>query len=211
MKRLRIFLIWLVAIILLLSLIGGAVWLVRTFFGYVSSVPKELGAALVAAGTTIFVATATVMIGRYYERKKELDALYRDKKIEIYDEFLKKFFGLFFDQDNSDDDSSVKDLAPFLQEFTRKLVLWSGPEVIEAFVRWKDHLGKGIPDAQSIFLTEEFLKSIRNDLRHSNKGLNRGFFAKLFMKDGNLFLELSAENPNMTLAALVEIEKNMHK
>lgn len=192
---------------LLIAVVGGAGWLIYQFFQYISAVPKELGAALVAAATTIIVATATVMIGRYYERRKELDALYRDKKTEIYDEFLNEFFGLFFDAGEVRAESTEKDLVSFLREFTRKLILWSGPEVIEAFVAWKDHLGKGTPDAQSIFLTEAFLRAIRNDLRHSNSGLRRGFFAKLFLKEGNLFLALAAKNPNVTLAALAEIEK----
>ena len=192
---------------LLIAVVGGAGWLIYQFFQYISAVPKELGAALVAAATTIIVATATVMIGRYYERRKELDALYRDKKTEIYDEFLNEFFGLFFDAGEVRAESTEKDLVSFLREFTRKLNLWSGPEVIEAFVAWKDHLGKGTPDAQSIFLTEAFLRAIRNDLRHSNSGLRRGFFAKLFLKEGNLFLALAAKNPNVTLAALAEIEK----
>ena len=192
---------------LLIAVVGGAGWLIYQFFQYISAVPKELGAALVAAPTTIIVATATVMIGRYYERRKELDALYRDKKTEIYDEFLNEFFGLFFDAGEVRAESTEKDLVSFLREFTRKLILWSGPEVIEAFVAWKDHLGKGTPDAQSIFLTEAFLRAIRNDLRHSNSGLRRGFFAKLFLKEGNLFLALAAKNPNVTLAALAEIEK----
>ena len=192
---------------LLIAVVGGAGWLIYQFFQYISAVPKELGAALVAAATTIIVATATVMIGRYYERRKELDALYRDKKTEIYDEFLNEFFGLFFDAGEVRAESTEKDLVSFLREFTRKLILWSGPEVIEAFVAWKDHLGKGTPDAQSIFLTEAFLRAIRNDLRHSNSGLRRGFFAKLFLKEGYLFLALAAKNPNVTLAALAEIEK----
>lgn len=192
---------------MLIGLLVGVGWLIYAFFRYISAVPKELGAALIAGATTILVATATVMIGRYYERRKELDALYRDKKTEIYDEFLKEFFGLFFNGASTDSDSTQKDLVPFLREFTRKLILWSGPEVIEAFVAWKDHLGKGVPDAQSIFLTEAFLMAIRNDLRHSNAGLRRGFFAKLFLKEGNLFLALSAKDPTMTLAALAEIEQ----
>lgn len=209
MQRFLSFAFGLVGLALLVVMLGGAGWLVYQFFQYISAVPKELGAALVAAATTIFVTTATVMIGRYYERRKELDALYRDKKTEIYDEFLKEFFGLFFNADKANSEATAKDLVPFLQEFTRKLVLWSGPEVIEAFVAWKDHLGKGAPDAQSIFLTEAFLKAIRNDLRHSNNGLRRGFFAKLFLKEGNLFLALAAKNPNLTLEALAEFEKTM--
>lgn len=209
MKRFRSLAFGLLGAVLLLGMLGGFGWLIYAFFRYISTVPKELGAALVAAGTTILVATVTVMIGRHYERKKELDALYRDKKTEIYDEFLKEFFDLFFNAGKSTEDTSEKDLVPFLQEFTRKLVLWSGPEVIEAFVSWKDHLGKGVPDAQSIFLTEAFLTAIRNDLRHSNKGLRRGFFAKLFLKEGNLFLALAAKDPGLTLATLAEIEKAM--
>lgn len=192
-------------LIVLALLFGGAFWLLRTFFQYLSAVPKELGAALVAAIATICVATLTVVVGRYYERKKELDALYRDKKTEIYDEFLKEFFKLFFNEDR--DVSTNESLVPFLREFTRKLILWSGPQVIESFVAWKDHLAKGVPDAQSIFLTEAFLQSIRSDLRQENRGLRRGFFARLFLREGALFLEMAEKNPNLTLAALAEVEE----
>jgi hypothetical protein len=209
MQRFKIFVLGLLGLALLMAIAAGIAWLIYQFFQYISAVPKELGAALVAGATTILVATATVMIGRYYERRKELDALYRDKKTEIYDEFLREFFGLFFNSGEAKSKSPETDLVPFLREFTRKLMLWSGPEVIEAFVAWKDHLGKGVPDAQSIFLTEAFLKAIRNDLRHSNNGLRKGFFAKLILKEGNLFLALAAKDPNVTLAALAEIEKGM--
>jgi len=197
-------------VLLALALVAGAisllVWVIQAFFAYVSAVPKELAAALVAGAVTILVATATVMIGRYYERKKELDALYRDKKIEIYDEFLKEFFTLFFSAGEKAVDHPERDLVPFLREFTRKLVLWSGPEVIEAFVAWKDHLAKGTPDAKSIFLTEAFLFAIRKDLRHTNAALRKGFFARLFLKEGSLFLAMAEKNPNVTLAELAAVE-----
>lgn len=198
------------SVVLALALVVGAVallvWLIQAFFTYVSAVPKELAAALVAGAATILVATATVMIGRYYERKKELDALYRDKKTEIYDEFLKEFFGIFFSAGEKPVDHPEKDLVPFLREFTRKLILWSGPEVIEAFAAWKDHLARGTPDAKSIFLTEAFLLAIRKDLRHTNVGLRRGFFARLFLKEGALFLAMAEKNPNVTLAEIAAIE-----
>lgn len=183
-------------------------WAVTSFFQYIASVPKELGAALVAAAATVFVTTITVMVGRYFERRRELDALYREKKTEIYDEFLKEFFSLFWASgSDSDSPKSEDDLVPFLREFTRKLVLWSGPEVIEAFCAWKEHLAKGNPDAKSIFLTESFLSAIRKDLRHSNNGLKKGFFARLFLREGNLFLAMAEKNPDVTLAALAEAEQ----
>lgn len=206
MKRLLRILPTLLALSLVAGVVALGVWLVRAFFAYISSVPKELAAALVAGAVTILVATATVMIGRYYERKKELDALYRDKKTEIYDEFLKEFFDLFFSAGETPEGQPEKDLVPVLREFTRKLVLWSGPEVIEAFVAWKDHLAKGTPDAKSIFLTEAFLFAIRKDLRHTNTGLRKGFFARLFLKEGSLFLAMAEKNPNVTLAELAAVE-----
>lgn len=196
------------SIVLAIVLFAGAVtlivWGVQSFFAWFRAVPKELAVALIAGAVTIFVATATVMIGRYYERKKELDALYRDKKTEIYDEFLKEFFDIFF-SGGVKDGHPEKDLVAFLREFTRKLILWSGPDVIEAFVAWKDHLAKSTPDAKSIFLTEAFLLAIRNDLRHTNAGLRKGFFARLFLKEGPLLLTMAEKNPNVTLAELAEL------
>ena len=108
------------------------------------------------------------------------------------------------------DAAAEKDLVSFLREFTRKLVLWSGPEVIKAFVAWKNHLAKGTPDAKSIFLTEAFQLAIRRDLRHSNIGLRKGFFARLFLQQGELFLDMAAKNPDLTLAALAEVENALN-
>ena len=110
-----------------LALVSGAAILVvlavRFFFTYVSTVPKEMSAALIAGTATILVATLTVTIGRYFERKRELDALYRDKKTEIYDEFLKEFLQMFFSDGAKTEGQPDKDLVQFLREFTRKLIL----------------------------------------------------------------------------------------
>lgn len=194
-----------------IAILGGTgwfiYWLLASSFVYLSSVPKELGAALVAGTATVLVATLTVMVGRYFERKKELDALYRDKKTEIYDEFLKKFFDLFFSGAKDHPTPEPEDLVPFLREFTRKLILWSGPQPIVAFLRWKDHMAKGTPDAQSIFLTAEFLLALRADLRHSNRRIPKGFFASLFLSEPALFLALARKNRNVTLAEFAEAEK----
>ena len=189
-------------------LIGGIGWLlfwvVQTFAGYVSTIPKELGAPIIAAVATVLVATLTVVVGKYFERKRELDALYREKKTEVYDEFLKKFFDVYF---SAGENTGDHDLVPFFRDFSRKLVLWAGPGVIEAFVAWKDHLAKGTPDAKSIFLTEDFLLAVRRDLRHTNKGIRRGLFARMFLKNSELFLLMAAKNPDMKLEELAALEE----
>lgn len=209
MQRLRHLLSLGFALIIIGGLIALAIYAVVAFFGYVSAVPKELGAALVAGATTILVATITIMVGRYFERKKELDALYREKKTEVYDEFLKIFFQVWFSGGKTPD--GEQDLVKLFREFSVKLVLWSGPEVLEAFARWKEKMAEGQPNAEGVFETEKFLNAIRADLRHSNGGIRRGWFARLFLQESGLFLAMAAENPKVSLAELAAAEKLMRE
>jgi hypothetical protein len=127
-----------------LFLLVGIGWslyrLVHFLFSYLHVLPKEIGASLIAGIATVLVATLTLVIGRYFERKKELDALYRDRKTAIYDEFLTNFFKLLYSEGSVESTLKPDDTAMFLREFTQKLILWSGPEVIMSFVKWKDHL-----------------------------------------------------------------------
>jgi len=204
MQRFRLAIGFLILSILVVGMGWLAVIGIKGFTGYVSTIPKELGAPIIAAVATVLVATLTVVLGKYFERKKELDALYRDKKTEVYDDFLKKFFEFYF---SGGENIGEQDMVTFFQDFSRKLVLWAGPDVIEAFVSWKDHLAKGTPDAKSIFLTEDFLLAVRKDLRHTNKGIRRGLFARMFLQNSALFLAMSAKNPNLKLDDMAAIEK----
>jgi hypothetical protein len=198
-----------IAIVVSLSILGVVGWGIWTAVSFlwtsIKDIPKEIGVALVAAAATVFVSTLTVVLGRYFERKKELDALYRDKKAEVYDEFLRKLFSIFHDK--PDAQPSQDELVAFLRDFMRKLLLWSGPEAVASFVKWKDDLARGTPDARMIFQLEDFLLALRNDLRHSNRGIPKGFFPKLFLKEGNLLLAMAQKNPNVTLAEVAEREK----
>jgi hypothetical protein len=194
--------------VLALAAVATAVWAISRglvlLWDSFAAIPKEIAVALIAAAATVFVSTLTVVLGRYFERKRELDALYRDKKAEIYDEFLKQFFDLL--HGNSDAKATSDDMAAFLREFMRKLLLWSGPEAITAFVKWKDNLARGVPDAQTIFVTEEFLLALRKDLRHSDMGIPSGFFARLFLKEADAFLAAAKRNPRVTLAEIAALE-----
>lgn len=203
MERIKSLLTKALPFALLIGLSFGAYSAVSSFFQYVATVQKEIAAALLAASATIIVSIATVFIGRYYERKRELDALYRDKKTMIYDEFLGRFFDTF--HGNDDDLKERDDLVPFLREFMRKLLLWGGPEVVASFIKWKKSLLN--VNAETIFATEDFLLAVRKDLCHSNKQIEKGFFARLFLQEGELLLEMAKINPKVTLIEVDEMSK----
>lgn len=198
-------------LVIVFGSIGGLGWALYSLGSYLSTVPKEIGAALIAAVATILVATLTVTLGKYFERQKELDALYRDKKLEIYDQFLTQFFSVWFTEGKAVEGEQTPDMVAFFRNFTSKLVLWGGPEVVQVFAEWKEHLAAGNPDAQSVFLTEKFLNAIRADLRHSSKGLARGWFARLFLRESRLFLTMAAKNPHMSLETLSAAEKYLQE
>jgi len=97
-----------------------------------SSVEPAVAAAAITAAATIIVSTATISVGRYLEKQKELEALHREKKIPIYGKFLDGLFSIFYEQRGK-----KLNTIKFLQEWQQKIVLWGGPTVVNAYIKWK--------------------------------------------------------------------------
>lgn len=179
-------------------LVGEAIW------GQFISLDKELSVGLLTAFTTVVVATITVMLGRYLERKKEIESHFRTGKIQMYDEFLAEFFKLFGGEESND-----VDLVPFLREWQRKMIVWGGSPVLVSYIKWNQHLKKGEPDARTVYLMDEFFRAMRKDIGLSNSGLEKGAFSHFILRHSETFLILSKQNPNITLAELEEKEKEL--
>ena len=181
--------------IALLGLRG--VW--RTLVG----VNPTLAVGVVAAAATLLGSTITVMLGRYLERKKDIEAHFRSEKIKIYDEFLSELFKVFRSEGQAPDNQLVE----FLREWQRKLVLWGGSNVLATYFKWMNRLKSGLPDAQALFLMDDFFRALRSDIGQSSAGLPRGAFANLILKHGDFFLAQEAKNPHITLDELAALEK----
>lgn len=97
-------------------------------------------------------------------------------------------------------------MVAFLREWQRKLVLWGGSNVLAAYFRWINRL-KSEPDAQTMFLMDEFFRALRADVGQSSSGLAKGAFANLVLRRGDFFLQQAKRNPNITLAQLAALEK----
>ena len=195
----------------------GIYWVFATVWTSLKAVDTKLAVSLLTASSTIIVGTFTVVVGKYMERQREIESHFREKKLQIYDEFLQEFFKLFYDQDKEEDDNvdarneSDTDLVSFLQEWQRKILLWGGPNVLRSYIEWKNHLGKHEPDAKSVFLMENFFRALRKDLGLSNKGLSEGIFSHLILKNPNLFLAKAKKDRNVKLSEIDKIEKEMQR
>ena len=173
-------------LILEFALIGGSGYggykLIVTIWAQLLSLDKQLSVALLTAFTTVIVATLTVMLGRYLERKKEIESHFRASKIQMYDEFLAAHFKLFGGENDTD-----IGLVSFLREWQRKMIVWGGAPVLVAYIAWAQHLKKGEPDAQTFFLMDEFFRAMRKDIGLSNSGLEKGVFSHFILRHSEFF------------------------
>ena len=185
-------------------------WLIGGVWDQFKQLDPKVSVALLTASTTVIVATLTVVLGKYYERKKDIEAHYREKKTEIYDEFLKEFFDLFHSEDERGSEPGKDErMVAFLREWQRKMILWGGQGVLAKYIQWMGHLKKGEPDAQTMFMTEEFFREIRKDLGHKDSRLPKGAFIHLILQNPELFLTMAKENPRITLAEIAEMEEKL--
>lgn len=185
----------------------GVYWIVSQIWGQFRILDPKVSAGLLTAATTVIVATLTVVLGKYFERKKDIKTHYREKKTEIYDEFLCEFFKLYYSDDNKPEENT--ELVDFLREWQRKMILWGGQDVLLKYVDWMGHLKKGNPDAKTMFMMERFFLEIRKDLGHKNNKLIKGTLIHLILRNPELFMAMSKKDPDLTLAELSEIERGL--
>jgi uncharacterized membrane protein len=190
---------------LVLGLSGWVLYAVARFFWHqLLSLKPELSVALLTAATTVLVATLSVLLARYFEKKKEVEAQFRSIKTETYDAFLKQFFQIYHEPNKEG-----IDLVAFFREWQRKITLWGGTDTLVAFMQWREHLAKGVPDAKSMMLTDGLFRAIRKDIGLSNFGLAKGFFVRMILRNPDIFFAMYRQNPNVTLSELAAREKQL--
>jgi len=147
------------------------------------------------------------VVGKYIERKKEVESHFREKKSQMYEEFLGVLVNQFSGKSKTEKNEEI-DLVPILRDWHKKIVVWGGADVVHKYIKWKLHLGSNEPDAESMFMMGDLFLAIRKDLGLSNKNISRKTFAHLMLTNSTLFLTLADQNPDITLAELGRIEKD---
>ena len=147
------------------------------------SVEPAVAAAAITAASTVIVSAATISVGRYLEKQKELEALHREKKIPIYGKFLDDLFNIFYTRKGR-----KLNRVKFLQDWQQKIVLWGGQAVVNAYIDWTIELRAHEPNVKTIDSTEALILAIREELGHKDKNLAKGIFPHLFYEKRNCIL-----------------------
>ena len=180
-------------------------------FHALKTLDSNISVAIVAGSATVLTSTLTVVITRYYQGKRDREAAHRDKKIELYDKFLVKIFEIFL----GDEEKKVKDedLVPFLKETQRKIILWSGADVIKAYAEWHQELTShsDMPRAKSMIKMMDFFMALRKDLGHSNTGIEHDHLLRFMLTNSELFMQMYKKNPTVTFDEIAKMEEELKK
>jgi len=59
------------------------------------------------------------------------------------------------------------------------MILWGGQDVLKSYIDLIRKLKSGEPDAQAMWMTEDFFREMRKDLGLSSRKLSKGTFVHL--------------------------------
>ncbi len=195
-----------IAVIVILAAVGLTVFLIRglvqlwfLFWSYISHAQPTVGAAIIAASSTILISVLSVVVGRFVERNKELALRHqeiereiREKHIPTYQELVEFLFKLFLST-KTGTKLTEKEVNSFFANFTQKILVWGSDRFIKDFSIFRETLAAsakqqqngqaGTLDTNAWLTLEALLYSIRADCGHGNKGLGKGDLLALFIND----------------------------
>jgi hypothetical protein len=171
------------------------------------NISPDVIAAIIAGSATIFASVVALIVSRYFQTKREQLIAHREKKAELYNEFLIQIFDLFASAKKNEE--YTKDLTAVLREIQRKLILWAGPNVIIAYYDWHKALTTKPPRAIQMIKLLDFFLALREDLGHSNSRIQRKHFARVLLKNPEWFIQEFNKNPNITLEEIIKLEKKL--
>ena len=180
-------------VVILAALIGA--WL------YYANPEKEVVTAIIAGSATIVAGIAVVGITQYNTKLREIRESQRLQKTEAYSEFSDMVFHTLkmakipgrSDLSDSKKAATLVKMQAELQDkyisFSKKLLLWGSPEVMNAWLAFRSseqsQIGSSDVDAglRNLLYVDDVFRAIRDDLGLSNEGLAKGDLVKQFLTD----------------------------
>lgn len=179
-------LIWLFS-----AFLGALAWIISTSF-----LPK-LGvgdAKVIAAMVTVSGALLTGIILSFLNKKRELDVQqkirdreveesHRDRKVSMYLDFIEmvSHFVQAGNPENKKKELTQQQMLNRFEKFQNGILLWGGPSVIKAYLRYRVDANKG--NLALFSSIDNLYRAIREDIGLSNEGLDNLDTVRLHFKN----------------------------
>jgi len=181
---------------LLLGLVFLAVlfWLlyiiIVTFFKWFSNLENQIAASIITASFVALISTMGLILSKHYEHKREIRKELATRKIPVYEELINFSFRCTFAQKMGEEPPTEQETVQFIAKLIPRLIIWSDGNIIKSFCSFRDCSNDNIDTSNPkiLFIFEDMLLKIRNDLGHKDKRLKRGDILGLYVNDINKYL-----------------------
>ncbi len=164
------------------GLISLGRYLISTFVG----LNPNVAAAIVAGFATVTVSVLTVVVGKRLEALALLTKEHREKKIPVYEDFIKFWLKYLFSRKAGETQLSDQEVIQFLLDYTQRMIVWGSDEVIAAWVKFRySSMGAAQrPDSNTVLIDlEKLILAMRRDLGHKNRGFKQNDILRMFVND----------------------------
>lgn len=179
---------------IIIGLLGwGFIYLVKWIIEGLSKLNPNMAVAIVAGSVTVTVSILSVIISRHLESRAQIIKEHREKKIPVYEDQIKFLFKILMGS-KTGKAPNEKEIVEFMSDNTQRIMIWGSDSVLAEFVKFRrlSLIADKLKNPIDFMITyEDFLKEIRKDLGHKNKGLKRGDILSLFINDIDTFLNKS--------------------
>ena len=189
------FFTWALAVLFLIVAIWFSIWIVIKMFSWFSEAKADVKLSIVSAVLTALAAIITVLIAKKKEKEADFSRAQYQDKLKTYQHFVENVIAKFFlnphqnfknEKDKKQyEDKKIDTQIKGIQEFISNAILWGDGAVIHETSCWLKILrNTDSPDIiAAMKQIEPILKTIREDLGHSNKKIEDGDILRLFIAD----------------------------
>jgi len=167
--------------LILLAALATVAWFGLVLLGrWLGNLNPNVAAAIITA----VVGLTGLWYVQWHTRAREIAESHRKSKIEVYNVFfdIVERFQDEFVEANFEKREDVPDwLRKEFQKLNRGLIIWGSPEVIKAWLYFREISGQGNPKV--LVAVDKMYQAIRKDLGNSNFGLQTGDLLKSTLSD----------------------------
>ena len=153
-----------------------SVWMTWVFVKSVGKADDSIKAGLIG----IFGMLSVTLVVHYQTKKREINARHFADKRDGYMHLIDLIFELLFSI-KAGKSLSEKTMQVKMIKFKKSLLVWGGPEIIEAWNQYELKADENLPSVEYILEMENVLRAVRKDLGHNDSTLKFGSLSALFL------------------------------
>ena len=153
-----------------------SIWMVWVFVKSLGKADDSIKAGLIG----ILGMLSVTLVVHYQTKKREINARHFADKRDGYMHLIDLIFELLFSiKENKH--LSEKTMQEKMIKFKKSLLVWGGPETIEAWNQYELKANENLPSVGLILELENVLRAVRKDLGHNDSTLEFGSLSALFL------------------------------